>query len=50
MLLYIDHFFQAPGMPGEYELRYYPSFLQGSSTGARQDVYVATAKFSVETV
>ena len=41
---------QAPGLPGEYEVRYSPNSLRGSNTGMRGNTYIAVARFTVDTV
>ena len=41
---------QAPGLPGEYEVRYSPNSLRGSNTGMREDTYIAVTRFTVDTV
>ena len=50
LVCYILFFCQAPGIPGEYEVRYSPKSLQGSYTGMKGDTYIAVARFTVETV
>jgi len=51
--MYIDHWWfpcvQAPMSPGEYEIRYCPSWLTGSYTGRRHDTHVASTTVSVTT-
>ena len=37
---------QAPGSPGVYEARYYPSYLDSDNTCLRHPLYLAAAKFS----
>ena len=41
---------QAPGLPGEYEVRYSPNSLRGTYTGMRGNTYIAVARFTVDTV
>ena len=41
---------QAPGLPGEYEVRYSPNCLRGTNTGMRGNTYIAVARFTVDTV
>ena len=38
---------QAPDIPGQYELRYYPAWLSGSYTGYRHDIFWAAKQFTV---
>ncbi|XP_019861326.1 PREDICTED: uncharacterized protein LOC109589734 [Amphimedon queenslandica] len=38
---------KGPDKPGEYEVRYYPAWLKGSSTGHRHDIYIASVRFTV---
>ncbi len=40
-------FMQAPTTPGEYEVRYYPAWLQGTYTGYRHSSYVAVTHITV---
>ena len=38
---------QAPDIPGQYELRYYPAWLSGSYSGYRHEIYWAAKQFTV---
>ena len=38
---------QAPDVPGQYELRYYPAWLSGSYTGYCHDIFWAAKQFTV---
>ena len=39
---------QAPAVPGDYEVRYYPAWLKSHYTGYRHSIYLL-AKFNVNT-
>ncbi len=38
---------QAPTAPGEYEVRYYPAWLQGIYTGYKHSSYIAVTHITV---
>ena len=38
---------QAPDVPGQYELRYYPAWLSDRYTGCRHDIFWAAKQFTV---